>query len=79
MKVLVDTNTFIASMRFASLKRKLVWKLLEADAVVVLTDFIVEELRENFAEQYTPEESHTTSVRSKSKPIPTMPHIWKRP
>ncbi len=57
MKVLVDTNIFIASMRFAGLKRKLVWKLLEADAVVVLTDFIVEELRENFAEQYTPEES----------------------
>jgi len=49
MKVRVDTNVFIASMRYVDLKRKLVWKLLEGDHVVVVTDFILEELRENFA------------------------------
>lgn len=52
MKVLIDTNIFIASMRFAGLKRKLLWKLLEDDVVIVVTDFILEELRENFAELY---------------------------
>jgi predicted nucleic acid-binding protein len=57
MKVLVDTNIFIASMRFAGLKRKLIWKLLEKDVIVVVTDFILEELRENFEEQYSAEEA----------------------
>lgn len=57
MKVLVDTNIFIASMRFAGLKRKLIWKLLEHDAIIVVTDFILEELRENFEEQYSPGEA----------------------
>ncbi|MFQ5793702.1 MAG: putative toxin-antitoxin system toxin component, PIN family [Candidatus Bipolaricaulia bacterium] len=56
MKVLVDTNIFIASMRYVGLKRKLVWKLLEQDVVVVVTDFILEELREKFAGLYQPEE-----------------------
>lgn len=59
MKALVDTNIFIASMRFAGLKRKLIWKLLEKDAVIVITDFIVEELRENFEEQYSPSEAQS--------------------
>lgn len=57
MKVLVDTNIFIVSMRFAGLKRKLVWKLLEEGVIIVLTDFIIAELRENLAEQYSPRES----------------------
>ncbi len=56
MKVLVDTNIFVASMRFAGLKRKLVWKLLEEGEVIVLTDFILEELRRKFSELYTPVE-----------------------
>jgi len=56
MKALIDTNIFIASMRFAGLKRKLVWKLLEQGITIVLTDFIIDELRENFKENYKPEE-----------------------
>jgi predicted nucleic acid-binding protein len=59
MKVLIDTNMFIASMRYAGVKRKLVWKLLEENVTVVITDFIVDELRENFAELYQPQEAHT--------------------
>ncbi len=59
MNILVDTNIFIASMRYAGLKRKIIWKLLEGNHVVVVTDFILEELRENFAELYRPEEAHT--------------------
>lgn len=60
MKVLVDTNIFVASMRFAGLKRKLIWKLLEEDITVVLTDFIIEELREKFTELYDAAEVRTT-------------------
>jgi predicted nucleic acid-binding protein len=56
MKVLIDTNIFIASMRYAGLKRKLIWKLLEEDGAVVVTDFILAELRENFLELYQPKE-----------------------
>jgi predicted nucleic acid-binding protein len=59
MKVLVDTNIFIASMRYAELKRKLVWKLLEEGVTIVMTDFILEELRENFTELYQPQEIQT--------------------
>ncbi|MFQ5853221.1 MAG: putative toxin-antitoxin system toxin component, PIN family [Candidatus Binatia bacterium] len=59
MKVLVDTNIFVASMRYAGIKRMLIWKLLEQDAVVVVTDFILEELRDKFAELYQPEEIQT--------------------
>lgn len=71
MKVLVDTNIFVAGMRFAGVKRKLVWKLLEENHSVVLTDFrrkeedprswrtyfILEELRKKFSEMYGPEET----------------------
>jgi predicted nucleic acid-binding protein len=57
MKVLVDTNIFVAGMRFSGVKRKLVWKLLEEGHTVVLTDFIVEELRRKFSEMYGPEEA----------------------
>jgi hypothetical protein len=39
MKVLVDTNIFVAGMRFSGVKRKLVWKLLEEGHPVVLADF----------------------------------------
>jgi predicted nucleic acid-binding protein len=59
MKILVDTNIFIASMRFSGLKRKLVWKLMEEDVEIVLTDFILWELQDNFAELYTPYEAQS--------------------
>ncbi|MFQ5853447.1 MAG: hypothetical protein ACE5JU_23050 [Candidatus Binatia bacterium] len=52
----MDTNIFVASMRYAGLKRKLVWKLLEEDVIVVVTDLILEELREKFTELYKPKE-----------------------
>jgi predicted nucleic acid-binding protein len=57
MRILADTDIFIASMRYADLKRKLIWKLLEGDHVVVVTDFMLEELRENFTELYHPHEA----------------------
>jgi predicted nucleic acid-binding protein len=57
MKVLVDTNIFVAGMKFVGVKRKLVWKLLEEGITVVLTDFILEELRRKFSEMYGPQET----------------------
>jgi len=56
MKVILDTNIYIATMRFINLDRMLIWKLLEEGITIVLTDFIIEELRENFREKYRPEE-----------------------
>jgi len=56
-KVLVDTNIFVAGMRFVGLQRKLVWKLLEENISVVLTDFIIGELRKKFSELYRAEEA----------------------
>ncbi|MGH8057066.1 MAG: hypothetical protein ACREOH_07480 [Candidatus Entotheonellia bacterium] len=55
----MDTNVFIASMRYVGLRRKLIWKRLDEDGVVVVTDCMVEELRENFAELSQPEAAQT--------------------
>jgi len=52
MKILVDTNIYVASMRFAGVKRKLIWKILEDNHTLVLTDFIIAELRVKFSEMY---------------------------
>jgi len=56
MKVIIDTNIYIATMRFINVDRMLIWKLLEEEITIVLTDFIIEELRENFKKKYKPEE-----------------------
>ena len=56
MKILVDTNVFVASMKFAGVKRKVIWKILEKGYVLVLTDFIIEELKRKFTELYGPGE-----------------------
>jgi predicted nucleic acid-binding protein len=60
MKIIADTNIYIASMRFAGLRRKLLWKLVEEGHTLVLTDFILDELRENFLELYEPSEIQAT-------------------
>jgi len=57
MNILADTNLYIASMRRSGLKRKLLWRILETNNSLVLTDFIIEELRANFDELYKPTEA----------------------
>lgn len=57
MNILADTNLYIASMRKSGLKRKLLWRILETNNTLVLTDFIIEELRANFDELYQPMEA----------------------
>ena len=57
MNILADSNLYIASMRRSGLKRKVLWRILETNNVLVLTDFLIAELRENFQELYTPSQA----------------------
>jgi predicted nucleic acid-binding protein len=59
MNILADTNLYIASLRYAGLKRKVLWRILETNHTLVITDFIIDELRENFKELYQPSEFQT--------------------
>jgi len=57
MNILADSNLYIASMRRSGLKRKVLWRILETNNILVLTDFLIAELRENFQELYTPSQA----------------------
>lgn len=57
MNILADTNLYIASMRRSGLKRKILWRILETNNTLLLTDFIIEELRANFLELYSPSQT----------------------
>lgn len=53
MKILLDTNVLLPALKHPQLRRKLIWKIIEEGMTPVVTDFILEELRENIGEQYT--------------------------
>lgn len=57
MNIVADSNVYIASMRRSGLKRKILWRILETNNTLILTDFILDELRTNFAELYSPKQS----------------------
>jgi len=53
MNILLDTSVFLPGFRHPNLPRKLFWKLVEEGFTPCLTDYIIEELRENIKEQFS--------------------------
>jgi predicted nucleic acid-binding protein len=56
MKILLDTSVLLPGFRYPGLEEKLMGKLLAQGITPVVTDYIIEELRENIKEHYTERE-----------------------
>lgn len=56
MKILVDTSVMIGNMRYYDRDQNLVWKILNEKHTLVLTDFILEELKRNLIQKYSKSE-----------------------